>query len=50
MYTFETVLRARRARLEDAAAITQIYNQGIEDRIGTFETEPRDVSDDAVTR
>jgi L-amino acid N-acyltransferase YncA len=45
MYTFETVLRARRARLEDAAAITQIYNQGIEDRIGTFETEPRDVSE-----
>lgn len=34
---------ARPARRTDAAAITAIYNQGIEDRIGTFETEPRDV-------
>ena len=25
----------------DAAAIAEIYNQGIEDRIATFETEPR---------
>jgi L-amino acid N-acyltransferase YncA len=25
----------------DASAITTIYNQGIADRIGTFETEPR---------
>jgi L-amino acid N-acyltransferase YncA len=35
---------ARPARRQDAAAITAIYNQGIEDRVGTFETEPREVS------
>jgi phosphinothricin acetyltransferase len=38
-------LIARPARPEDAPAITEIYNQGIEDRIATFETEPRAVSD-----
>ena len=38
-------LTARPARREDAAAITEIYNQGIEDRIATFETEPRAVTD-----
>jgi phosphinothricin acetyltransferase len=38
-------LRARPALREDAPAITAIYNQGIEDRIATFETEPREVSD-----
>jgi phosphinothricin acetyltransferase len=37
-------LTARPARPGDAAAITGIYNQGIEDRIGTFETEPRTVA------
>jgi L-amino acid N-acyltransferase YncA len=31
----------RLARPEDAAAITAIYNEGIADRIATFETEPR---------
>jgi phosphinothricin acetyltransferase len=36
-------LRARPARLSDAAAVTHIYNQGIEDRVGTFETVPRTV-------
>jgi L-amino acid N-acyltransferase YncA len=36
-----TVLRARPAQARDAAAIAEIYNQGIEDRIATFETEPR---------
>jgi phosphinothricin acetyltransferase len=35
--TFKT----RPARRPDAAAIVEIYNQGIEDRIATFETEPR---------
>jgi len=35
---------SRPARREDAAAITAIYNQGIEDRIATFETEAREVS------
>jgi phosphinothricin acetyltransferase len=31
----------RAARYEDAAAWAEIYNQGIEDRQATFETEPR---------
>jgi phosphinothricin acetyltransferase len=35
----------RSARLEDAEAIARIYNQGIEDRIATFETEPRTTAD-----
>ena len=34
-------MRVRVATLADAAAIAGIYNQGIEDRVGTFETEPR---------
>jgi L-amino acid N-acyltransferase YncA len=33
--------RARPAALADAAAIARIYNQGIDDRLATFETEPR---------
>ena len=41
----QTTLRARPARREDAAAITEIYNQGIEDRVATFETDPRAVAD-----
>src|SRR5512142_194237 len=32
---------ARAARLEDAADIARIYNEGIADRVATFETEPR---------
>ena len=36
-------LTARPARRADAPAVTAIYNQGIEDRVGTFETEPRTV-------
>lgn len=36
-------LSARPARLADAPTITEIYNEGIEDRVGTFETEPRTV-------
>jgi phosphinothricin acetyltransferase len=32
---------SRLASVEDAAAITRIYNEGIADRIATFETEPR---------
>ena len=31
----------RLAALADAGAIAAIYNQGIEDRLATFETEPR---------
>ncbi|MCC6792364.1 MAG: N-acetyltransferase [Thermomicrobiales bacterium] len=34
---------ARLARVADAAAIARIYNEGIEDRIATFETEPRSI-------
>lgn len=35
----------RAARREDAAAIARIYNQGIADRVATFETEPRTAED-----
>jgi phosphinothricin acetyltransferase len=38
-------LRARPASLDDAADITRIYNEGIEDRLGTFETRPRTDAD-----
>lgn len=34
-------MRARSAELQDAPAIAAIYNQGIADRVATFETEPR---------
>jgi L-amino acid N-acyltransferase YncA len=34
-------MNPRIATIEDAEAITRIYNQGIEERIATFETEPR---------
>src|SRR5882762_3711636 len=37
----KTELRTRAATISDAAAIAEIYNQGIDDRIATFETEPR---------
>jgi L-amino acid N-acyltransferase YncA len=36
-----TGLRTRVATLADAATIAVIYNEGIADRIATFETEPR---------
>jgi len=36
-----TVLRTRAATPADAAAIAAIYNEGIADRIATFETAPR---------
>ena len=36
-----TELRTRAATIADAAAIAAIYNEGIADRIATFETEPR---------
>ena len=35
----------RAARYEDAAAWAEIYNQGIEERQATFETEPRTGAD-----
>lgn len=34
-------LTTRPAHKDDAAAMAAIYNQGIEDRIATFETQPR---------
>ncbi len=34
-------LKARTASPQDAQAIAMIYNEGIADRVGTFETEPR---------
>jgi L-amino acid N-acyltransferase YncA/predicted N-acetyltransferase YhbS len=37
--------RARGATLDDADDIARIYNQGIEDRVGTFETRPRSAED-----
>jgi phosphinothricin acetyltransferase len=36
-----TGLKTRAATRADAAAIAAIYNEGIADRIATFETEPR---------
>jgi phosphinothricin acetyltransferase len=38
-------LAARPASPDDAAVLAQIYNEGIEDRVGTFETRPRTVQD-----
>jgi L-amino acid N-acyltransferase YncA len=38
-------VRTRPARPADADAIARIYNEGIADRIGTFETEPRSAGD-----
>jgi phosphinothricin acetyltransferase len=38
-------MRTRRAELPDASAIADIYNQGIEDRVATFETRSRTVQD-----
>lgn len=36
---------ARQATPADAPSIARIYNQGIEDRVGTFETKPRSPED-----
>jgi L-amino acid N-acyltransferase YncA len=41
-------LVSRRATPGDAAAIARIYNQGIDDRIATFETGPRRPEDIAA--
>jgi len=38
-------LAARSASPDDAPILAQIYNEGIEDRVGTFETRPRTVQD-----
>jgi phosphinothricin acetyltransferase len=39
------MLTSRAATPADAAAIAQIYNEGIEDRVATFETRPRSADD-----
>jgi L-amino acid N-acyltransferase YncA len=39
------MMTSRRATPADAAAIADIYNEGIEDGIATFETRPRTVDD-----
>lgn len=41
MRDWKTRLATRGAILSDAAAIAEIYNQGIADRVATFEIEPR---------
>jgi L-amino acid N-acyltransferase YncA len=38
-------VRARVAEVEDAAAMALIYNEGIADRLATFETRPRTADD-----
>jgi len=38
-------MTSRPAKLEDAEAIARIYNEGIEDRIATFETRLRSAED-----
>ena len=38
-------MRTRRAEAADAGAIASVYTQGIEDRLATFETEPRSGED-----
>ncbi|PWU25530.1 MAG: GNAT family N-acetyltransferase [Candidatus Rokuibacteriota bacterium] len=41
-------MRTRAARPADAEAIARIYNEGIEDRLATFEVEPRSAADVAA--
>jgi phosphinothricin acetyltransferase len=41
-------VKARAAAPADAGAIARIYNEGIEDRIATFETRPRSAADIAA--
>jgi phosphinothricin acetyltransferase len=43
--TDAATLRTRAATPADTAAIAAIYNEGIADRIATFETEPRSAAD-----
>jgi phosphinothricin acetyltransferase len=41
-------VQIRTATADDAAAIAEIYNQGIEDRVATYETRPRSAEDQRV--
>ena len=43
--TWEDMLQLRTATLADASAIAAIYNQGIEDRVATYETTLRSPAD-----
>ncbi len=38
-------MHTRNATIDDVESIVRIYNQGIEDRIATFETQPRTAGD-----
>ena len=38
-------VQVRNATLDDAAAIAEIYNQGVEDRVATYETKRRSAED-----
>jgi phosphinothricin acetyltransferase len=38
-------MQARAATADDAAVMARIYNEGIEDRVATFETRPRTAAD-----
>jgi phosphinothricin acetyltransferase len=38
-------IHIRTSVLDDAATIAEIYNQGIEDRVATYETKPRSAED-----
>ena len=38
-------MQIRTVTLNDAAAVAEIYNQGIEDRVATYETRRRSVAD-----
>ena len=38
-------MTTRLANIQDAGALARIYNQGIEDRVATFETRPRSIDD-----
>jgi L-amino acid N-acyltransferase YncA len=40
-----TELEIRPATVDDATAVAAIYNEGIEDRLATFETTPRSADD-----
>src|ERR1043166_7430099 len=41
-------MHARPATTADAPAVARIYNEGIEDRVATFETRPRSAADVAA--
>ena len=45
MTDLRTQLACRQAQPDDAAAIARIYNEGIADRIATFETRPRTLAE-----